>query len=249
MSETRSPTRTRIQSEGDQGGSAGDRRARVGRGSASPASVARRRTSRCCASWSSTSRGWMRPREFEDAIAACNLLPGPASTQLAIFCAWRVAGPPGAIVGGLAFIVPAVVADAGAVGAVPRATRRRVGARRRRRGRRRGRGGRGPGRGWRCSNRAGGGSAAPRRAARAGWSTSRSAIAAGALLGAVPGARAARLRRRSSWRSRPRCPQLAAPCKRGAGAVVPPRPPRSAGSARWRGSRSRSARCRTAAAS
>lgn len=54
-------------------------------------------------------RGWMQPREFEDANAACGLLPGPASTQLAIFCASRVAGPIGAIVGGLGFIVPAVV--------------------------------------------------------------------------------------------------------------------------------------------
>jgi chromate transporter len=54
-------------------------------------------------------RGWMEPREFEDAIAACSLLPGPASTQLAIYCARRVAGPAGAFVGGLAFIVPAVV--------------------------------------------------------------------------------------------------------------------------------------------
>ena len=56
-----------------------------------------------------TERGWMPEREFEDAIAACNLLPGPASTQLAILCARRVAGPAGAVVGGLAFIVPAVV--------------------------------------------------------------------------------------------------------------------------------------------
>ena len=47
--------------------------------------------------------------EFEDAIAACNLLPGPASTQLAIFSAWRVAGPLGAMVGGVAFIVPGLV--------------------------------------------------------------------------------------------------------------------------------------------
>ena len=38
-------------------------------------------------------RRWLTPSEFEDAIAACNLLPGPASTQLAIFSAWRVAGP------------------------------------------------------------------------------------------------------------------------------------------------------------
>ncbi|MGI9163221.1 MAG: chromate transporter, partial [Mycobacterium sp.] len=30
------------------------------------------------------------PAEFEDAVVACNLLPGPASTQLAVLCAWRV---------------------------------------------------------------------------------------------------------------------------------------------------------------
>lgn len=53
--------------------------------------------------------GWMDAREFQDANAACGLLPGPASTQLSIFCAFRVAGPAGAIVGGLAFIVPAVI--------------------------------------------------------------------------------------------------------------------------------------------
>jgi chromate transporter len=52
---------------------------------------------------------WMDAREFQDANAACGLLPGPASTQLAIFCAYRVAGPMGAIVGGLGFILPAVV--------------------------------------------------------------------------------------------------------------------------------------------
>lgn len=52
---------------------------------------------------------WMDARSFEDANAACGMLPGPASTQLAIFCAYRVAGPSGAIVGGLGFAVPAVV--------------------------------------------------------------------------------------------------------------------------------------------
>jgi chromate transporter len=51
-------------------------------------------------------RGWIGAREFEDANAACQLLPGPASTQLAIYCAQRVAGLPGAVAGGLAFIVP-----------------------------------------------------------------------------------------------------------------------------------------------
>jgi chromate transporter len=54
-------------------------------------------------------RGWLSAEEFEDAIAACNLLPGPASTQLAIYCAWRVRGRLGAIAGGLAFICPGLV--------------------------------------------------------------------------------------------------------------------------------------------
>ncbi len=53
--------------------------------------------------------GWITAHEFEDGIAATNLLPGPASTQLAIFCAWRIAGIPGAVVGGLAFICPGLV--------------------------------------------------------------------------------------------------------------------------------------------
>jgi chromate transporter len=55
-------------------------------------------------------RGWLTSTEFEDAVATCNLLPGPASTQLAIFCAWRVAGPVGAVVGGAAFILPGLAA-------------------------------------------------------------------------------------------------------------------------------------------
>ena len=55
-------------------------------------------------------RGWITPHDFEDAIAACNLLPGPASTQLSIFCAWRLRGRGGALVGGLAFIIPGLIA-------------------------------------------------------------------------------------------------------------------------------------------
>jgi chromate transporter len=54
-------------------------------------------------------KGWLDPAEFEDAVAACNLLPGPASTQLAIFCAWKVHGRLGAIVGGTLFIVPGLL--------------------------------------------------------------------------------------------------------------------------------------------
>lgn len=54
-------------------------------------------------------RGWLTADEFEAAISACNLLPGPASTQLSIYCAYRVAGRRGGLVGGLAFILPAIV--------------------------------------------------------------------------------------------------------------------------------------------
>jgi chromate transporter len=53
---------------------------------------------------------WLEAAEFEDAIAAANILPGPASTQLAIFCAWRLRGLPGALVGGACFICPGLAA-------------------------------------------------------------------------------------------------------------------------------------------
>jgi chromate transporter len=54
-------------------------------------------------------RGWLPARDFEDANAAAQLLPGPASTQLSIYCARRVAGNAGALAGGLAFILPGLV--------------------------------------------------------------------------------------------------------------------------------------------
>jgi chromate transporter len=54
-------------------------------------------------------RGWLTAREFEDGVATTQLLPGPASTQLAIFCAWRLRGRLGAIVGGVCFIVPGLI--------------------------------------------------------------------------------------------------------------------------------------------
>lgn len=52
---------------------------------------------------------WIDAREFEDANAACQLLPGPASTQLAIYCAQRVGGLPGALIGGFGFILPGLL--------------------------------------------------------------------------------------------------------------------------------------------
>lgn len=55
-------------------------------------------------------RHWLTDDDVEAAIAACNLLPGPASTQLAIYTAQRLGGPAGAVAGGLGFVLPAVVA-------------------------------------------------------------------------------------------------------------------------------------------
>jgi chromate transporter len=52
---------------------------------------------------------WMTAEEFEHAIAAANLLPGPASTQLMIFAAWRLRGWRGALIGGVSFIVPGLI--------------------------------------------------------------------------------------------------------------------------------------------
>jgi chromate transporter len=54
-------------------------------------------------------RRWIADGDFEDALAACNLLPGPASTQMAIYCGWSVRGALGAMVGGLAFVVPGLL--------------------------------------------------------------------------------------------------------------------------------------------
>ncbi len=56
-----------------------------------------------------TKRGWLNAEQFERAVAATNILPGPASTQLAIYCAWRLRGPRGALLGGLCFIAPGLI--------------------------------------------------------------------------------------------------------------------------------------------
>lgn len=54
-------------------------------------------------------RDWIDDDAFEDAIAFTNLLPGPASSQLAILTAWRIRGSLGGLVGGLAFVLPGLL--------------------------------------------------------------------------------------------------------------------------------------------
>ncbi|MGO8875107.1 MAG: chromate transporter [Acidimicrobiales bacterium] len=53
-------------------------------------------------------RAWLDEQEFLDLVGGASLLPGPTSTEVAIMLAKRRAGWPGLVVGGLAFIVPAM---------------------------------------------------------------------------------------------------------------------------------------------
>ncbi|MBF6560357.1 MAG: chromate efflux transporter [Candidatus Binataceae bacterium] len=52
-------------------------------------------------------RGWLTHAEFLDMIGACNLIPGPNSTEMAIHLGHRRAGFAGLAVAGACFIVPA----------------------------------------------------------------------------------------------------------------------------------------------
>jgi chromate transporter len=52
-------------------------------------------------------RAWFTREEFLDMLGAANLIPGPSSTELAIFIGFRRAGWRGLILGGVCFILPA----------------------------------------------------------------------------------------------------------------------------------------------
>lgn len=54
-------------------------------------------------------RKWLNDQEFLDLVGATNLIPGPNSTEMAIHIGFLRAGWLGLIVGGLCFIVPAVL--------------------------------------------------------------------------------------------------------------------------------------------
>ncbi len=56
-----------------------------------------------------TRRCWLTDQEFLDLLGATNLIPGPNSTEMAIHLGYRRAGWPGLIVGGVAFILPAML--------------------------------------------------------------------------------------------------------------------------------------------
>lgn len=54
-------------------------------------------------------RKWVEEKEFLRMFAACNLIPGPSSTELAIFLGYRRAGWRGLLLGGVLFILPAML--------------------------------------------------------------------------------------------------------------------------------------------
>jgi chromate transporter len=54
-------------------------------------------------------RGWFSPQEFLDMMGTVNLIPGPTSTELAIFIGYRRAGWAGLVLGGACFILPAML--------------------------------------------------------------------------------------------------------------------------------------------
>ncbi len=56
-----------------------------------------------------TRRRWLTREEFLDRLAAANLMPGPSSTEMAIFIGYEKRGLPGLLVAGSCFIIPAAV--------------------------------------------------------------------------------------------------------------------------------------------
>jgi chromate transporter len=54
-------------------------------------------------------RAWMTQQEFLDRLGAANLIPGPSSTEMAIYIGYTKRGWPGLIVAGCCFIIPAAI--------------------------------------------------------------------------------------------------------------------------------------------
>ncbi len=52
-------------------------------------------------------RKWLTAEEFRDGLAVCNLLPGPASTQMTVYIGWMRQGLKGGLLAGVCFIFPA----------------------------------------------------------------------------------------------------------------------------------------------
>ncbi len=72
-------------------------------------------------------RGWISCERFLDMMGAANLIPGPSSSELAVFIGYELAGAVGLLVAGLCFVLPAALMTAAIgwayvrFGALPRA--------------------------------------------------------------------------------------------------------------------------------
>jgi chromate transporter len=72
-------------------------------------------------------RAWLSQERFLDLMGAANLIPGPSSSELAVFIGYERAGIPGLVVAGACFVLPAaLLTSAGAwayvrFGTLPRA--------------------------------------------------------------------------------------------------------------------------------
>ncbi|HEV8439362.1 MAG TPA: chromate efflux transporter [Methylomirabilota bacterium] len=51
-------------------------------------------------------RRWLSKEQFLESLALCQILPGPASTQLGVLISYRRGGLLGGLVGGIAFVLP-----------------------------------------------------------------------------------------------------------------------------------------------
>ncbi len=54
-------------------------------------------------------RGWLTAAEFLDLVGAASLIPGPSSTEVAIYVGYRRAGVAGLVLAGTCFILPAAL--------------------------------------------------------------------------------------------------------------------------------------------
>jgi len=54
-------------------------------------------------------RGWISDERFVDLLGITNLIPGPNSTEMAIYLGYLRAGWPGLLIGGICFIGPAML--------------------------------------------------------------------------------------------------------------------------------------------
>lgn len=54
-------------------------------------------------------RGWLTEQEFLDLLGMANMLPGPTSTEMAIFIGFKRAGWTGLVLAGVCFILPAML--------------------------------------------------------------------------------------------------------------------------------------------